>query len=230
MNRIGKFVILDFISIKPDLRIWDVLLYIALGIVGYLFMGVAGVAVGIAPLAANLAIYPFSAGDNGLDEFYASMFIDRKTVVVGRHVFGLVLSAISTVILFLIGLLMSIIMDDGTSMLGFAALLVGVFFITTAIDFINLPILFKMGFKKSRTFSTMLPMAFVVVLAAVIFIQGIDYTQVFTDMINEAGEILVYGGIEANMVALVLTAFALWLVMLFGSILLSYAFYRKRNF
>jgi len=233
MRKYWNFVKLDYLSIKYELRSAMLLLFVFMSVIGYVSMGLAGAILSPVLFIPTFTSFTFSAGNNGLDAFYAALFIERKTVVIGRFLFATLLSAITVLVLFVTGILVALIMGDDVSFLGFASLLIGVFLVTTIVDFINLPFQFKWGFKKTRTFGMLLPILMFAPAVFVFYNSDIDMNNMdylFNDIMNEIGAFMLYGNVSPWMIAVAVGAFAVWLVALIGSAALSIVFYRKRNF
>jgi len=230
MSDLIKFVRLDFLSIKPDLQLKEIAIYAVMGGVGYIILGIFGIAIGLMPLVTNLAIYPFSAGNNGLDIFYKSLSISRKTIVLGRYLFGVVLALFCIFAMLVIGIVGSVIFQNGTQIDGFAVMLAALFFVITTMNFITLPILFKVGFKKSRMLVMLLPLGIIVAITSAFHLLDVDYRQFFDNAILEISQNMAVGGFFTNILTEVLIMFFVWLAVLLVSAFASLKLYEKREF
>lgn len=165
MNKTFSFVALDFRLIKPY-RI-SILLLLILGIV----MG--GWAKSVSTLSSYFMVslmlivsYPFSISDkNGLDTLYSTLALKRKTVVIGRYLFVLILEVIFIILAFICSLALSIVTKTEfilSEMLFILSMLSCIFSLVIAIQY---PIYFKYGYNKAKILS-LVPL-FIVFLAII---------------------------------------------------------------
>lgn len=231
MHNIASFIKLEIESVKPDIAGKSFILFIALAVVGYIAVGVHGLMMGIFPLATNATTYAFSAGNNGLDKLYITLAIKRKTVVVGRYLFSLLVSLVSSLAYFAIGSALACLLSHDTSVYGLGFMAIMLFFIISTINAIDMPILFKLGYKRAKMISLMLPMLIILGLFLVSQINGVEADEQFlTEMTDYFGYRLFRGDISFTDVFSMLLTLSAWGLVIFISYLLSLFFYRKREF
>jgi len=233
MNKIFRFLRLELLAVKPDLRLRNIIVVTVFMVVGYIVLGPSGIIMGLLPFTTSISTYAFSAGNDGLDELYVSLSISRRQIVFGRYAFILLVNICGVLVLLFIGLASSIVMGDETSFAGLSLLAIGFFLLCTFSDFLSAPILFKLGFKKARMFSSLLPMAlFFAVLIIGHFMSG-DITldqEMVTTLLNDFGYELLNINTLIENIGSMLLMLASWFAVLVVSFLLSLKFYQTRDF
>jgi len=231
MSKILRFINAEFISVKPNLKRTNLIIFAALSIAGYFVMGVHGLFMGIMPFTINLAAYTFSAGNDGLDALYVTLSIGRKAVVKGRYTFTILINLVASLVYFLIGLTLSAFLYDTNHLASFVVMAAGLFVVSSVISFVNLPILFKNGFKKSKTFISLVPMFVLLVPLIFSYVLDVDTsTGSFVSASDSMWEASFYEGAVAGTVATLLALIASWALIMFVSYLISLNFYTKRDF
>jgi hypothetical protein len=158
-----------------------------------------------------------------MDALYATLSLSRKTVVAGRYLFTLALNlcaVLFSIALAIIGTFVSRIfgLKIGTGEILLAGILLAAIFI--AIQAIQLPFFFKLGYTKAKFFS-MVP--FVAIMSGYL---------VFMAAAKKSVVIIQVENVLNNMASGMLAGLAVSVILLvcFLSYGLSLSFYRKREF
>jgi hypothetical protein len=167
--------------------------------------------------ASLYATTPFSAGgENSLDVLYASLSIEKSNVVMGRYLFALIINALSA----LFGCIFSVGVSGmprtdtyNQSPFVIPITMIVMFLMCGLIQAIQLPLFFKMGYKKARFF-TYLP--FVAVFLLIIFAQASG---------NSKSSFILW--CESNKHWTALIVITAWFGIMFLSYLVSLLFYKK---
>jgi hypothetical protein len=221
------FVRLDFMTMKSYFSVTNLLIYAAVTLFLTIMFGNAASGVGVGIMVAALSVsYPFAIGEkSNLDALYTTLSVKRKTVVVGRYLFALLLNICAVLFAFVLAFLglfvaeMTGMIEPKENMVWILAALAAMFVVTQTIQ---LPLFFKFGYTKARFFS-IVPFAAVwalsFALAALAKSAGSPGTlpEVFTQLAN-------------NSVLLVLLSLVILALLVFASYRLSLSFYRKREF
>ena len=224
MSKVLPFIKLDFLTIKPYLTGKNTIIMVFLPI--FLMWGnrSAPFAAGFLMLFGTLFIsYPFSAGErNGIDLLYATLSITRKTVVLGRYLFAMVLNlcagVLAYILIFLASMLLKIDFQHGSIISLVLALLI----VYSIVQAFQLPFYFKLGYAKAR-FIIYIP------LAAFPFIVAMLSTQIqSTGLAANLYGVLIW--LENNPSLLIAACIVLWLVIEFVSYFFALKFYQKRDF
>ena len=94
MNKLTAFIKLDFFTIKPYFTFKSILIYAVIAV----FLSITSInifsAVGFGLMMGTMFIgYPFAIGEkSNMDALYATLSVNRKTVVIGRYAFTLILN------------------------------------------------------------------------------------------------------------------------------------------
>lgn len=222
MNTTLRFIVLDFLTIKPYVTVKNLIIFIAASL--FIYYGtqtsytVIGTMMGFGSLYVS---YPFAVGEkNGIDALYLFLGIRRKTVVMGRYLYAFIID----IGLGLVGILMSagvsFLFGKEYSLPENLIVMGAMLMIFTLIQCFQLPLYFKLGYTKSK-FSAYLPF---LVIPALIIIMG----QFFGNLKNQLTPIVTW--ITANPYLLIGFIIILWLGLIISSILLSVRFYEKREF
>jgi len=233
MSKVIKFLRLELLAAKPDLRIKNIALLMVFTIFGYIVIGVPGITMGLIPFISSLSTYTFSAGNGGLDQLYASLSIKRQQVVFGRYLFIVVVNTMAVVAFLFIGVLASSILGDELNFTGLAIIATGLFVLCTISDFVSTPILFKLGFKKARMLASTLPVILLLGLLLISHLLSGDTTmdqETLTELLNDLGHDLFGERVLIDNIRYVLLISLGWLAMLCISLVASIQFYNKRNF
>lgn len=225
MNKLISFVHLDFITVKPYFTAKNLLIFAAVAVFLTTMSGNIGAGMGVGIMLGTLFIsYPFAVGEkSNMDVLYATLSINRKTVVAGRYLFAFSLNlcaVLMSMVLAAVGIIISgnfgLIMGTGEILL--AGLLLAAVFIV--IQALQLPFFFKMGYTKAKFFSLV---PFVALMSGYLAFMSASKDNGFVSRIEEALERLTGGALIALVVP------ALFLVC-YCSYRLSLLFYKKREF
>ena len=221
---IYKFICLEFITIKTTAEIKRLIICFIFATAVFVAGGTMGIIM-LFPFLTMLNTFLFSAGKDGLDCLYASLSVSRKTVVMGRYLFNYISTLAIIIICFIIGTIVMLAMQDEFSVYIFLLMSLVSFFIATLFNAINMPILFKVGFKKTRMLAIIVPTGVIVCVVLIVNLLGIDTDrEAFVAAADTFGEIA-----EAN-IAGVLFGVMIWSLVQIVSYSLSVRFYNKRDF
>jgi len=229
MSRLLSFVRLDFITVKPFITGKNLLIYAAIAVsltaMSKNVASVMGIFIAISILYAS---YPFALGEkSNMDALYATLSIDRKTVVLGRYLFAFTLNLCTALFAVAAGAVGNILAGgSGTGMkageiLLTAAVLSAVFIVMEATQ---LPLFFKMGYSKAKIVS-MIPLVVLVSGFAAFSMMAKDNETIsqLIVRIKSVLERLSLGGTIALGVLVLL-------IVYYVSYRLSLMFYKKREF
>jgi hypothetical protein len=227
MNKLGAFIRLDFGTIKPYLTIKNLVIFGAVAMFLSAVNGSVNMSIGIGFMFGTLFTgYPFAIAEkNNLDALYTTLSVNRKTVVLGRYLFVLLLNAGCILFSFvfatfgvLVARVLGIFQDGGDSFLA-AVILSGVLLL---VQILQLPIFFKLGYTKAK-FMSVLPFAlFMAAFAAFTTLsKETSLSAKLSDILNS-----LFGN-EALFVTIAVVAIAL---IALGSYGCSKSFYKKREF
>ncbi|MCL2030665.1 MAG: ABC-2 transporter permease [Oscillospiraceae bacterium] len=225
MRKLISFVRLDFVTVKPYFTVKNMLIYTLIALFSALGSGrLSGISIGMM-LGTLFISYPFAAGEkSNMDALYVTLSLNRKTVVLGRYLFILLLNA--SIILFVLvtssaGLLVARIAGGGENggggAPGMTAFLAVLFII---IQSLQLPVFFKLSYTKAK-FVALAP--FAVIMSGYVGFTTLARDSAALSDFSEFLSTLNQGAVPA------LTALALILI-LYASYTVSLAFYKKREF
>lgn len=150
MRKTLSFVGMELRSIKPHRTSIFILFVLALGM-GFFFKSTDTLSSYLIMVLILLMSYPFSISEkNGLDTLYATLSINRKTVVKGRYSFALAAEVVCIALAILFSWIMSLFIEikfDIAGALFSISLLSSVFSLLVAIQF---PVYFKYGYSKAK--------------------------------------------------------------------------------
>ena len=228
MSKLGAFVRLDFVTVKPYFSVKYMLIYAALAIYMTIMSKNIGSSVGIGLMLATLSLgYPFAFAEKcNMDALYATLGADRKTVVRGRYIFSLLLDVCAIVFVMAFSLIAMVITRIYS---GFEGVLVESLGATLALSMLfmiiqsaQIPLYFKLGYAKAKFFS-ILP--FFLISAFIGFFIMNAQGSGMPEGVNAFVQSLVSNGFALAAAIIVLLA-----AVLFVSYKLSLAFYKKREF
>lgn len=224
MNKTLSFVRLDFITIKPYLTVKNLLLFFVVALI--LNINAESSASTISFLMVYAAIFisfPFAVGEkNGIDALYAVLSIKRRTVVLGRYLFALIIDVCAGLMAFVLSFLVMFVMQKGFNTQEVLITMLVTLLICSLIQAIQLPIFFKLGYTKAK-FITYLPFLglFLVFLVLAWLIKAVDLAKQPADF---------FGWFAANPLIAVLIGAVIWLGIMAVSCQASCRYYNKRDF
>lgn len=224
MNKTLSFARLDYITIKPYLTLKNLLIFLFVFIfTGY---GTGELAVPIVMLmmySTIYASYPFAVGDkNGIDTLYVTLPIMKNNIVTGRYVFTLCLNLIMSIVAFAISGFLTAVSDKAYSWAETSAIVLSCFALFSIVEAIQLPIYFKLGYAKAKFLAYLPLLAFP---AAVMSISAFIGKETLLPLIEN---IIIW--IQENSLFAITLFVLMWILIMLGSWLLSYCFYKKREF
>lgn len=150
-----EFVKLDFRLIKPYLTLKNLFIYLAIVLLMSFYTQNSAAIIGMfMAIGALYVSYPFAVGEkNSIDILYATLSLTRGNVVLGRYVFVLFVDLIAALLSYLVFLGVFMVLNLEINALEAVASLIGLFFIFSLIQAIQLPIYFKLGYAKAKAFA-----------------------------------------------------------------------------
>ena len=224
-NTAINFARLDYFTIKPYLTWKSILIFLA--VIVFLAYGTSEAAMIVSMCmmySVIFACYPFAVGDkNSLDTLYFTLPVTKKNIVIGRYLFTISLNLIMLVISYLI----SLIIITALNVMSFDPIVnlltaLVCFALFTFIEAIQLPIYFKLGYTKAKFLAYIPLIAFPASVVAMTAI--VDRDKLISTLTN------VIAWMGNNIIITVLACLAVWLGIMFLSMLLSLKFYAKREF
>jgi hypothetical protein len=224
MNKLLAFVLLDFKTVKPYLTVKNLLLLALVAMSLSAVNGTVTIGVGIGFMLGTLFVgYPFAIGEkNNLDTLYATLSINRKTVVVGRYLFAFAFDVCAVVFSFVFALCgLFVVRKAGVFQSGgLDSMALSVLMIFTQV--IQVPIFFKFGYTKAK-FITIIPFAG--------FMAGYAMFLSMAKAGGAAGESSVFlAGIVNNGTMPVFLTVLVLALSVYVSCSLSFLYYKKREF
>lgn len=218
MSKIGSFLRLDYMTVKPYFKAVNLLIYGAIALFLSLTSGTITSGVGVGIMLCTLFLsYPFVVGEkHNMDALYITLSVSRNAVVAGRYLFTLllnvclilgtfVLSSAGFIVTGFLGLTDNVgVLSRNDGFLVLAALML-------VVQAVQLPIYFKLGYTRAKFIS--------IVPLAVIVAGFFAFTGVAGDSFTIIARTLEY-----------LAVLAILLVIVFVSYKLSVLFYKKREF
>jgi hypothetical protein len=228
MNNIGAFIRLDFGTIRPYLTVKSLLIFGAIAMFLSAVNGSIALSLGIGfMLGTLLTSYPFAIGEkSNLDALYATLAVNRKTVVLGRYLFVLLLNVGCILFSFVFAAIgvfaanaLGIFQGGGVDSLFAVVSLSGVLLL---VQMVQLPIFFKLGYTKAK-FMSVLPFALIMAAFAA-------FTTLAKDASMSAKISNVLNGLFGNEALFVIIVAATLALITLCSFSCSKKFYAKREF
>jgi hypothetical protein len=229
MNKLKAFARLDFMTVKPYFTARNLLILGAVAVFLSAVNGMVQMSIGIGFMLGTLFIsYPFAVGEkNNMDALYATISVNRKTVVLGRYLFTFLLN-ICAIVFSLVFAAFGVVgaqfanvfqgSDSGDSL----ALILALSGLLVLTQTVQLPILFKLGYTKAK-FVSIVPFA----LFMGCYAASVSLTKESGSL---AGLSAALAGILSNGALTSMLAALLLAVAVYVSYRLSVAFYSKREF
>jgi hypothetical protein len=229
MSKLGAFIRLDYGTIKPYLTLKNLILFGAMALVLSVINGSVSIGIGIGFMLGTLfTSYPFAIGEkSNLDALYSTLGLDRKTVVIGRFLFvvllnvGCILFSLAVATFGVFGAsALNIWQDTGGGSSLTTALILSV--ILLLIQLLQLPLFFKLGYTKAKLMSV-LPFALFGAVFGVV--TGLAKSSDFSDELDSALS-LIFGNQALFFAVIVL----LIVLVAAGSYRWAVTSYKKREF
>ena len=226
MDKLKSFVLLDFVTVKPYFTGKNVLIFVAVALFMTVTSGSISSGVFVGMLLGTLFIsYPFAVGEkSNMDALYVTLSVNRKTVVLGRYVFTLLLNVCVIIFVFVVASIALPIArafglgsDGASDVLLMGALLAALFAVVQAIQ---LPIYFKYSYTRAK-FISLAPFAAIMAVFVVLTTVARD-----SEIANQVAGFIA-GLNNSGLVVFAVLALA---IAMFASYMLSLSFYKKREF
>jgi hypothetical protein len=229
MSKLKSFVRLDFMTIKPYFTIKNLLIFAAVAVFLSIVSDNVNMSLGIGAMLGTIFVgYPFAIGEKAnMDALYATLNVSRKTAVLGRYVFTLLLNVSAVGFSFVCALfgvfgarlVNGFLIPAESNPLSLILLLVA---LMVVIQIIQLPVFFKVGYTKAK-FLNIVPFAALMAGFAA-------FNSIARDPSARFDNIRVFfAGVSSSGIAVPL-AIAAFAAMIYASYNLSVAFYGKREF
>jgi hypothetical protein len=229
-----KFVKLDLMTIKPFLVNKSGFVMLIL----FLFLTTFSAGAG-SLFAYMIFMYPFALGEkNNLNALYVTLGVPRKTVVLGRFAFVLLLNAAGGVISVIFSYLISIIRGREFAVAEVFLLSAVLFFVFLLLECFQMPFFFKLPYSKSK-FISVVPLIIIMGFVGVVagsassyFENGGGGDSTVNVGVSGNAENFLYGLFEPIMEAKLLAATAavvVLVVVVFVSVRISISVYAKRE-
>jgi len=217
MTKVLSFVKLDFITVKTYLK--SIILF-----AGLIFLTASNIPTSFYVLFMSMIYisHPFAVGEQSImDVLYCTLPIDRKTVVLGRYVYAMVINITSCVLVYFLSLVSAvafkITFDSKGALLAMGIILMACIIIQS----IQLPLYFKLGYAKTR-FLAFLP--FLIPITVVIVLNSLSFIDITEFRLNLMQQI------DNNRALTGIIAIAVTLLSLVISYRISANIYKKREF
>jgi len=227
MPKLKSFLKLDIMTVKPSLT-WRELLFPVVGmLLMSVVMGSASNALMFGRVMGTMIVMAtFIAADKcNLDSLYSILAIDRKTVVLGRYMFGILFNFLY-IALSLVLLLVTSCTAEAFSVTvhlgGVYWMAFSTFIMFVIVQAIELPIMFKYGYGKARIVAMMPLMILGIAAMGASFVNHQDIFDIDT-----YDPELIVSLFSGNVVAIMAVVAVVSLVI---SYLLSVRFYNQREF
>ena len=224
MNKTLSFVRLDCLTIKPYLTFKT--LAVLIMVILFVSLGTSETSspAGILIMYSTIfAAYPLAVGDkSGIDTLYATLPVNKKSIVSGRYIFTQLLNILAGAVSLLASFILSRVLDKGFDFKETLAAISILLFIFSVMQAVQLPIYFKMGYAKAK-FLAYLPIALIPLFTlAISSYAGKEASAAFLN------RVFLWAG-DNVLLSIALIA-ALWIIIMLCSVLLSYRFYKNREF
>ncbi len=176
MNRTFSFIKLDFMTVKPYLKMVYIVLLIILSLILSLTgnnLYSNGVLMAV-PMVYMGDIFSISEKNN-MDTLYITLSIKRSTVVFSRYLLMVIFNLFMGIVAFIFSFIMATLSGGSSNFYENGASILTLFLILT-IEAIQLPVYFKIGYSKAQLFAVIafiifpfIPLAFVILLIKFLF-------------------------------------------------------------
>lgn len=155
MNKTISFVRLDLRTIKPYVTIKNFIIFAAIAVLLLFSNKSSNMPISILMAYATLYVsYPFAVGDKTqIDALYATLAIQRKTVVLGRYLFAFFITFITGFAAYLLTGLLSLFSNIPFYPYETLLFTLILFVLFTLVQAFQLPIFFKLGYMKAKFLS-----------------------------------------------------------------------------
>lgn len=223
MKNIKKFILLDFITIKPYITLKNLLILLLISAMMTYFNRQISGAIAIVSMFSTIYIsYPFAVGNqNGIDTLYHILGLSRDEIVIGRYSWTFIINGIGVLFAFCLSLLYSYIFNFDVQILELIIMIAVIFIALTLVQAFQLPIYFKHGYMKAKSLAYLPLLAISLIFAISTFV----YNSLPKTSINS-----LFLFINNNLMMLGIISIFAWLISIVISYKLSMKFYNKREF
>lgn len=223
MKKIAKFIELDFITVKPFITLKNFIVVIAIAIFYiYINKSVAGSLAIVCAFTTNYVSYPFAVGDqNGIDALYVMLGIERRTVVIGRYIWALIMNIAGIAFAVVLSLIFSLVFGIPIDLKEMLMVVVALLMLFTLTQAAQLSLFFKTGYLKSKSF------AYVPMMLMMALIIGISTLGGYIPQ-NQVQTIITF--IYTHIQYVVLLIVCVWIGAIFTSYTYSMRKYAIREF
>jgi hypothetical protein len=215
---------MDFMTVKPYFTIRTLLIYAGVAVFLTYASGSAYSSVSVGMMLGTMFVgYPFAVGEkSNMDALYATLSVDRKTVVLGRYLFTLALNflaVLSSFVLASVSLLAARRFDFALETADALWAVIALAIVFAVVQSVQLPIFFKVSYSKAK-FLSVVPYLAIMAGYFTVSLTGGDSIRPPEFLLK------LLDNIETS---LLFAAFAL-LIIVYVSYNLSVSFYKKREF
>lgn len=222
MDKIMKFVKLDFITIKPYMTLKNLLIYGGIIVVLAVANRTASMALMVVMwFSLIFSTYPFAVGDqNGIDALYMILGLERKLVVRGRYSFLILMDIMGVVLALVTYLVLALVLQEPFAWAEALTSIAAIILVLSFGQFFQYPIFFKNGYTKAKWLAYF---PFVLIGAASLLI--INLGNAFPNMTEN-----IVTFVEGNAGLSIIGLFVFWVLTFTISYRISCKVYEKREF
>lgn len=214
---------LDLITIKPYLTPKNLIIFAAISLFMAMNSGIVSVVSFFMVFGVIYISYPFAVGEkNGIDVLYCTLPITRKSVVVGRYCYAIVINLVSLILGIVLAFVASLLLKKPFYPAEIIAVAAGSLFLFGLIESFQLPLYFKYGYTKARLM-TYLP--FFLIMVILFLSSQIAALGNLSGIIDQSVH-----WIDSNPFLMLVIALLILIAIQVLSGLLSLKFYRNRDF
>jgi hypothetical protein len=225
MNKTIAFTKMDFITIKPYLTLKNLLLFTAIAFfMAFISDGGTQLSICILMMYASVFVsYPFVVGEkSSTDILFTTLSIKRGTVVLGRYLFAMAMQLVTGLFAYAAAFIITSFMRRGFNYIENLTILGTMFLAVSLLQFIQLPIYFKVGYTKAKLL-VYLPY---MILPLAIGLGSILFKDLFTQEQMDA----LITSVTSSPGTTALIAVCVWLLTLGISYRISLRVYLKKDF
>lgn len=221
MKKVLSCVGLDVKLVKPYAK--SVLFLLALGIfMGLMFKSSETLSSYFMMMVMLVMSYPFAVIDkNHLDVLYGTLSVSRKSIVIGRYVFVLILITVCGLLAFGSSLALSAIIGEELIIPQLLVMLCALFMTVSLVVALQYPIYFKLGYTKAKM-AAMIPLF--IVFALIVMIPTLAKLANWNVSLTSLLE-----GLAQHTAALSIGALLTGMIFLTVSCFVSYKLYLKKD-
>lgn len=221
MNKILSCVKLDIRLVKPYSK--SILFLLVLGIfMGFMFKSSETLSSYFMMMIMLVISYPFAIIDkNHLDILYGTLSLSKKSIVIGRYLFVLLLTIVCAILSIVCSLILSSIIKEEIVISQLLLIVCSMFTVLSLVISLQYPIYFKYGYTKAKMIA-MIPLftvfAIIIMVPSIAKLAGwnLSLTNLFDNLTSNA-HLLCIGLIFIGLMFLLISYF------------ISYKLYNKKD-